>query len=146
MRIFFDSIYYWGGGFDFYLTFSIFYGFSGLTRLDSLFTLFFLEVEHILIIQIVIHFVICAFFFKVAIAPFHVWSPDIYEGECSLVSLLVFFWVFSFVWKSFWLNSIIVSSFSQNDFFMLWDTILLLKNTFLLRKYKKWINDCSKNR
>jgi NADH-quinone oxidoreductase subunit N len=61
--------------------FSVLYGFSGITRFDALNTLFFLEVEKNLILQIVISFIICALFFKIALAPFHIWSPDIYEGS-----------------------------------------------------------------
>jgi NADH-quinone oxidoreductase subunit N len=61
--------------------FSFFYGFAGLTSFESIYLFCFLEEKTNFMLQIVISFLSCAMFFKLAVAPFHFWSPDIYEGS-----------------------------------------------------------------
>jgi NADH-quinone oxidoreductase subunit N len=61
--------------------FSFLYGFSGLTSFESIYLFCFLEEKTNFTLQIVISFISCAILFKLAVAPFHFWSPDIYEGS-----------------------------------------------------------------
>jgi NADH-quinone oxidoreductase subunit N len=59
---------------------SIIYGFTGTTNFEDLHILFSLESENQQAIQTGIIFISCAFLFKIAASPFHVWSPDVYDG------------------------------------------------------------------
>jgi NADH-quinone oxidoreductase subunit N len=61
--------------------FSFLYGFSGLTSFESIYLFCFLEEKTNFTLQTVISFISCAILFKLAIVPFHFWSPDIYEGS-----------------------------------------------------------------
>jgi NADH-quinone oxidoreductase subunit N len=72
---------------------SILYGCVGTTNFDS-FYLFFsgLDSKTFLLSSLVEKALFCisaAFFFKIAAAPFHMWSPDVYEG--SPTSSTIFF-------------------------------------------------------
>jgi NADH-quinone oxidoreductase subunit N len=63
---------------------SILYGCVGTTNFDS-FYLFFsgIKIESLFITSSIEKALLCisgAFFFKIAAAPFHMWSPDVYEG------------------------------------------------------------------
>ena len=78
---------------------SIIYGITGTTNFEDLKDLFF-YLDNINIstnfvnLQLLIlgfYLVFISIFFKLALAPFHIWSPDIYEG--SLTSSTVFFTV-----------------------------------------------------
>jgi len=63
---------------------SLVYGFTGSTNFDCLSKLFYSgfssDIEGIHSVEIGILFIIVGFLFKLAAAPFHVWSPDVYEG------------------------------------------------------------------
>ncbi len=81
---------------------SILYGVSGTTNFEDLKNLFFLMyleyesiysvdtytfVKHVFIdgglIQFALVFIFVSLLFKLAVAPFHLWSPDVYEGSPS---------------------------------------------------------------
>lgn len=79
---------------------SLIYGTIGATNFEDCKDLFFyvypeissLELNQILnvnLLQFGFLFVTISLFFKLALAPFHIWSPDIYEG--SLTSSTIFF-------------------------------------------------------
>jgi len=59
---------------------SIIYGFTGTTNFEDLHILFSLDSDNQHAIQTGIIFLSCAFLFKLAASPFHVWSPDVYDG------------------------------------------------------------------
>ena len=59
---------------------SIIYGFTGTTNFEDLHMLFALDTENQRAIQTGLIFISCAFLFKMAASPFHVWSPDVYDG------------------------------------------------------------------
>lgn len=70
---------------------SILYGFTGITDFYSL-EFFFqntilpFEVLNSIIIGII--FILIGFLFKLAAAPFHMWSPDVYEGSPTIVTAI----------------------------------------------------------
>ena len=72
---------------------SIIYGTVGTTNFENLSLLFagsndvLINLESSIIIGLV--FIAAAFFFKIAAAPLHMWSPDVYEG--APVSSTIFF-------------------------------------------------------
>lgn len=76
---------------------SIIYGITGTTNFEDLKDLFFYTEKINFIyntyetnmLSLGLIFIMVSLFFKLALAPFHVWSPDIYEG--SLTSSTVFF-------------------------------------------------------
>ena len=79
---------------------SFIYGTIGATNFEDCKDLFFYiypevssfelsQVLNINLLQFGFIFVTVSLFFKLALAPFHIWSPDIYEG--SLTSSTVFF-------------------------------------------------------
>ena len=68
---------------------SIIYGFTGTTNFEDLHLILSLEAENFGAIQLGILFVSCAFLFKISVAPFHVWAPDVYEGSPFVV--VIFF-------------------------------------------------------
>jgi len=122
---------------------SLIYFITGLTNLGDLSKLFtgiiiedFFVTTGVLIGLILL---LVALFFKLSAAPFHMWSPDVYEGsptsitaffsimpKLSILSLLYRFLIFSFHdFITFWYNIIIIvvflsiligtlSAFSQN--------------------------------
>ena len=66
---------------------SLVYGFSGTTNFDQLATLFTInegEVTTGLVIGIV--FILAGLSFKVSAVPFHMWTPDVYEGAPTPVT------------------------------------------------------------
>ena len=64
------------------LGFSYIYGFTGLTNLEDLSVFVFqLNDGTSVFLSLAIIFVLTGIFFKLAAAPFHLWSPDIYEGS-----------------------------------------------------------------
>jgi NADH-quinone oxidoreductase subunit N len=81
---------------------SILYGVSGSTSFEDLKDLFFLRcfdyegisvidnytfIKHVLLegslVQFALVFIFVSLLFKLAVAPFHLWSPDVYEGSPS---------------------------------------------------------------
>jgi NADH-quinone oxidoreductase subunit N len=72
---------------------SLLYGCTGTTNFDN-FYLMFSEMENtdLILESLIVKALFCiaaAFFFKIAAAPFHMWSPDVYEG--SPTSSTIFF-------------------------------------------------------
>jgi NADH-quinone oxidoreductase subunit N len=59
---------------------SILYGFTGTTNFEDLHLLFSLESTDQRTAQMGVAFISCALLFKISAAPFHVWSPDVYDG------------------------------------------------------------------
>lgn len=112
---------------------SLLYGFTGLTNLEDFNTFFtgFVYTDKSLLSGTFIGllFLTSSLFFKLSVAPFHMWSPDVYEGSPTSVTsffsifpklviitllLKVFFFSFYdliFIWKSFFLLSIFLSLF-----------------------------------
>ena len=89
--------------------FSIIYGLTGMTCFEDISLYFFTIDKTDNFIDIALIFVLVALFFKLSVAPFHLWSPDIYEGapsistvffavlpKISLLVLLVRLFYFSF--------------------------------------------------
>lgn len=77
---------------------SLVYGTIGTTNFEDYKDLFFYSYNeikffessyHLNLLQLGFLFVTISIFFKLALAPFHIWSPDIYEG--SLTSSTIFF-------------------------------------------------------
>ena len=68
---------------------SVIYMFTGTTNFEDLHLLLSLDNDKIWSIQIGLLFLSCAFLFKISGAPFHIWSPDIYDG--APLSSTVFF-------------------------------------------------------
>jgi NADH-quinone oxidoreductase subunit N len=68
---------------------SMIYGFSGTTNFSALTDLYHNSANQSAIpVGVMFGFilVITAMFFKIAAAPFHMWSPDVYEGSSSIVT------------------------------------------------------------
>ena len=67
---------------------SLIYGFAGTTNFDGLAKLFMSGIEGGQSIGLVVGlvFVIAGLAFKVAAAPFHMWTPDVYEGAPTPVT------------------------------------------------------------
>lgn len=59
---------------------SIIYAFTGTTNFEDLHLLLSLDFKEQQALQLGVIFLSCAFLFKIAAAPFHVWSPDVYDG------------------------------------------------------------------
>lgn len=64
---------------------SFFYGFSGTTNFDAAYELY---KSNPIPPAVVLGFVLIlvAMFFKISAAPFHMWTPDVYEGSDSVVT------------------------------------------------------------
>ena len=69
---------------------SLVYGFSGSTGFDALAKLFHGSAEHgvPLGVTIGIVFIVAGLAFKVSAVPFHMWTPDVYEGAPTPVTAL----------------------------------------------------------
>ncbi len=64
---------------------SIFYGFSGTTNFDAAISLYSVnKVPPAAVLGFVL--IITAMFFKISAAPFHMWTPDVYEGSNAIVT------------------------------------------------------------
>jgi len=66
---------------------SLIYGFSGTTNFSALMDLYYQpNVKPEIPVGVMFGFVlvITAMFFKVSAAPFHMWSPDVYEGSATI--------------------------------------------------------------
>jgi len=77
---------------------SLIYGATGTTNFEDYKDLFFYSFSEVIffklnplinILSLGFIFISISIFFKLALAPFHIWSPDIYEG--SLTSSTIFF-------------------------------------------------------
>lgn len=66
---------------------SLLYGFAGTTSYETLFnTLGQEKIQPAIIVGMV--FVLCGVAFKIAAAPFHMWTPDVYQGSPTPVTAL----------------------------------------------------------
>ncbi len=65
---------------------ALLYGVTGLTNLTEL-SYFFTTSTFDKLTFTAISCILAAFFFKLTIAPFHVWAPDVYEGSPSIISM-----------------------------------------------------------
>jgi NADH-quinone oxidoreductase subunit N len=69
---------------------SMIYGFSGTTNFSALMQLYYSNTGVAPSIPVGVMFgfvlVITAMFFKISAAPFHMWTPDVYEGSASIVA------------------------------------------------------------
>ncbi|KAK8802170.1 hypothetical protein WA158_002656 [Blastocystis sp. Blastoise] len=65
---------------------ALLYGTTGLTNLTEL-SYFFTTSSFDKLTFTAICFILSAFFFKLTIAPFHVWAPDVYEGAPSIITM-----------------------------------------------------------
>ena len=102
--------------------FSLIYGITGTTNLVNIKN-FCLDphFEGANIIQIALIFVTAGFLFKIAAFPFHMWSPDVYEG--SPTSTTIFFAIVpKLAIVSFFVR---LYSFSFSSFVDLWEKVLL---------------------
>ena len=64
---------------------SLFYGFSGTTNFDAAFHLYQQnQVPPAVVLGFVL--ILIAMFFKISAAPFHMWTPDVYQGSPSIVT------------------------------------------------------------
>lgn len=64
---------------------SIFYGFSGTTNFDAAFHLYQTNsVPPAVVLGFVL--ILIALFFKISAAPFHMWTPDVYQGSDAIVT------------------------------------------------------------
>ncbi len=64
---------------------SLFYGFSGTTNFDAAFNLYSQnEIPPAVVLGFVL--ILTAIFFKVSAAPFHMWTPDVYQGSHAVVT------------------------------------------------------------
>lgn len=67
------------------------YGFTGLTNFEDL-SRFFINFDLVIVpptssaVLIGMAFIAASFFFKISAAPFHIWSPDVYEGAPTSVT------------------------------------------------------------
>lgn len=73
--------------------FSLLYSITGLTNFNDLY-IFFVEVDLLSNISIYntinlsLSFILIALLFKLSVAPFHMWAPDVYEGSPSSITAL----------------------------------------------------------
>ena len=65
---------------------SLIYGFSGTTNFETIQAMFTSNNEPSLGIIVGIVFIISAMAFKVSAVPFHMWTPDVYEGSTTSVT------------------------------------------------------------
>lgn len=94
------------------LGFSYIYGFTGLTNLEDLSVFVFqLNDDTSVFLSLAIIFVLTGIFFKLAAAPFHLWSPDIYEGSPTVST--VFFAVLPKLSLTVLLVRVVYFSFSS---------------------------------
>ena len=102
---------------------SILYSLTGLTNFSdfNIFFTGFLIQDSILYLSITlsISFIVIALLFKLSAAPFHMWSPDVYEG--SPTSTTAFFSLF----PKLIVGTLLLrfTFFSFYDFFLVWKTI-----------------------
>ena len=65
---------------------SLVYGFAGTTAFEGLTTLFAASTEYSLGVVVGIVFIAAGLAFKVSAVPFHMWTPDVYEGAPTPVT------------------------------------------------------------
>ncbi|RPF46914.1 NADH-quinone oxidoreductase subunit N [Thermodesulfitimonas autotrophica] len=63
---------------------AVFYGLTGTTSIEEIGRL--LKDKDLTTSSLASVFLICAFAFKLSLAPFHAWAPDVYEGSPTVVT------------------------------------------------------------
>lgn len=128
---------------------SLIYGLTGITNFGDFNILFsgFLIENSFLLTEIFIGlvFIVSALFFKLSASPFHMWSPDVYEGAPT--STTAFFAIFPKLIVITLLLRIFLFSFY--DFFQIWKNIFLVcsflsllfgsMGAFLQNKWKRFL-------
>lgn len=100
---------------------SLIYGYTGLTNFEELIQYFLNgDLNNMIILGLL--FIIISFLFKITAAPFHMWSPDVYEGAPSSISM--FFAVVPKFALVILLIRILISVFFY--YVSVWQPILLL--------------------
>lgn len=119
---------------------SLIYGVFGTLNFNSLLLLLSFPIENIklyYLLLIGILLVTTTFLFKISAAPFHFWSPDVYEGA-PLASTVIFSIVPKFALLHFFIKwlSIVSSSFIEISYILLFSGILsvLLGAFFAIRQ------------
>nr|WDA66152.1 NADH dehydrogenase subunit 2 [Lithothamnion corallioides] len=105
---------------------SLLYGLTGLTNFadfNIFFTSFLVEDKFILSSTFIgLLFISSALFFKISASPFHMWSPDVYEGAPT--SVTAFFAIFP---KLVIITLLLrIFFFSFHDFFTIWKNIFIV--------------------
>jgi NADH-quinone oxidoreductase subunit N len=103
-------------------SFSLIYGYTGTTNLMNIkhFCLD-LNFDGVNVIKVALIFLCAGFLFKVAAFPFHMWSPDVYEGSPTSTTLF-----FATVPKLAILTFFVrLLSFSFSNFVDIWEKLLL---------------------
>jgi len=68
---------------------SLVYGFTGTVDLNELMNYYKANISHIPVaVFLGFTLIMIAMFFKVSAAPFHMWTPDVYEGSTTIVTTL----------------------------------------------------------
>lgn len=130
---------------------SYFYGFTGTTNFSNLTLLFSGEDWYSLVVHPkfvypkIMLFIFFAFFFKIAAAPVHMWSPDVYEGAptsstifFSIIPKIALFVAFIRFFNCFHFNFLV---FSMNIylFFAIFSIILGTFTALNQKKLKRFL-------
>ena len=126
---------------------SLFYGFTGVINLYEIRFLILTNFDHSIYagITLALVFIIAAFLFKLAAAPFHIWLPDVYDGAptpiviffATLPKLAVIFFIIKFYLLvliecgAVWHTSIFISGLLS----VLWGTFAALNQLSIKRLY-----------
>jgi len=110
---------------------SLIYGFTGLTNFAELAKIFTGGTQEILlttsslpVCELGMVFLMVGFLFKIAAAPFHMWSPDVYEGAPT--SITAFFMITPKAALLAVFLRIFIESFYE--FFIPWQTLLIVSS------------------
>lgn len=68
---------------------SLIFGFTGILNLNDLNMFFINSTQFNLTIILSIIFIIIGIFIKLGAAPFHFWSPDVYEGAANIINIIL---------------------------------------------------------
>ena len=110
---------------------SLIYGFTGVTNFSELAKIFTGGTQEILLstsslpaCELGMVFLLVGFLFKIAAAPFHMWSPDVYEGAPTSVT------AFFMITPKAALFGVFLRIFLESfyDFFLPWQKILIVSS------------------
>jgi len=110
---------------------SLIYGFTGVTNFAELAKIFTGGTQEILLstsslpaCELGMVFLLVGFLFKIAAAPFHMWSPDVYEGAPTSVT------AFFMITPKAALLAVFLRIFLESfyDFFLPWQKILIVSS------------------
>jgi len=108
---------------------SLIYGFTGVTNFSELAKIFTGGTEGILLstsslpaCELGMVFLLVGFLFKIAAAPFHMWSPDVYEGAPTSVT------AFFMITPKAAILAVFLRIFLESfyDFFLSWQSLVIL--------------------